>query len=148
MILREDILDEVEAALEASDVLSGISVVQVDGTQEASVEGYLRDPGAVLLVGPVLEFNPRPIDQAAGAALGDARLMVGVAVNPNVNGARENPWDFEQLRAGVSSALLSVAADDHGERYRLISEKLSDFDPGTLGATFEFERAVQINPLS
>ena len=146
MISRADILSTAKTALESASALSGISVVLDEGTETKTIEEELRTTGAIISLPPIEKFSPRSDQQAAGALLGDAQFVVRLEINPTINSERTTPFSFEVIRAGIATALVAIAVDAHGDRFRLMADELTMFDSGLMAAALTFQKGAHINP--
>lgn len=146
MIARTAILTTVKVALEAAAGLAGVSVVIDTGNQRDEIEGDLNADGCVITLPPITGFDPRPgPSQMAGSIVGDSTFSVVVLINPHVNGQRVTQFDPESIRYAVTSAICGIAADDHGDRFKLLRDDLSDFDPGLISFIITFIKGSHVN---
>ena len=109
----------------------GVPVLFDDGTKAQLIESYLRFPGAVVVVLPVLIWEKR--DQSATSWSADATVAVAVMVAPRSN-AKEGGANAEvlQLCTDVTNAICRYPRHPGGEFFKIHSEsgKLLTNDEG------------------
>lgn len=136
MIALKDIQTTVAAAIAAHSYLSAapnVSAVVYDGSNESTVESYLRTRGAVVSVLPVTRGVKK--DGAAGKVLLFAEVMVRVSIAPMVNSGAgaANRNIYEMVRA-VTEAVLGIAPTAGGKKFETAEEfiQLSPIEEGLL----------------